>query len=597
MRPDPDQPDLLPKAARLCVLKFGGSVLTGLPAYAEAAAETYRHIRAGEKTIVIVSALHGETDALYDEAEAVGAGGSAQARARLVRLGEFRSAALMGLALERIGVRAAVVDPHEIGLFAEGDPLDADLCGLDVNALAEKIEGVDAVVVPGFTASHAGAGAAVLGRGGTDLTAVVFAAKSGAQRVRLIKDVDGVYTDDPAKNPNAGRYDRLDYAEALRASNGLIQDKAIHAAEAAGVHIEVAAMGAAEASRVMPGPAVIGAPRGQRRQRVALLGCGAVGSGVLDHVRQRRDLFALNPVLVRSPGQRSGDGRAVFTRQQADALAGGPDLIVEMMGGADAPARLMVDALEAGVNVVTANKAAVAKHFDALHAAARRGGSHLAYSAAVGGGAPMLETVRRLQPGGVSAVEGVMNGTANFILSRLGAGDAFDHALAEAQRLGFAEADPSADVDGHDAADKLSILIREAFDVALPPERIAKMSLSEITPEMCAAALENGKVYKQIARARRGGGGSVEAEIVIEPVTLDHPFASARNEQNRALVTDGGGRVHAVYGKGAGRWPTAAAVFADMMDIQRACACDGAKAGSSGSRAKPPAPAPRLARA
>lgn len=596
MKPDGDSLEPVSKAARLCVLKFGGSVLTGLSAYAEAAAETYRHIRSGEKTIVIVSALHGETDGLYDEAERVGAGCSAEARARLVRLGEFRSAALMGLALERIGVRAAVVDPHEIGLYAEGDPLDADLCGLDVNRLAEKVEHADAVVVPGFTAGHAEAGAAVLGRGGTDLTAVMFAARSGAQRARLIKDVDGVYTDDPVKNPRAGRYDRLDYAAALKASNGLIQDKAIHAAEAEDVQLEVAAMGAAEATCVRPGPAVIGAPSARCRQRVALLGCGAVGSGVLDHVRHRRDLFALNPVLVRHPEMRSGDRRAVFTSRQDEALASRPDLMVEMMGGADDPADLMADALAAGVHVVTANKAAVAKHYDRLHDAARRGRARLEYSAAVGGGAPMVETVRRLKGGGVAAVEGVMNGTANFILSKLGAGDAFEDALAEAQRLGFAEADPSADVDGHDAADKLSILVREAFDAALPPERIAKASLSDITPDMCAAAAKDGKVYKQIARARRVAGAAVEAEVVIAPVALDHPFAGARNEQNRALVTDGSGRVHAVYGKGAGRWPTAAAVFADMMDIQRAWACDAVMAGPAGVQPVD-ADRPRLQRA
>lgn len=579
MRPDPDQPEPSSEAERLCVIKFGGSVLTGLADYAEAASETYRHIRSGEKAIVIVSALGGETDALYEDAELVGAGASPAARARLVRLGEFRSAALMGLALERIGVRARVVDPCEIGLLAEGDPLDADLCSLDIKRLRQKIEHADAVVIPGFTASHDEAGAAVLGRGGTDLTAVMFAAKIGARRARLIKNVDGVYSGNPAKTPDADRFDRLDYAAALNASQGLIQDKAIHAAEAAGVELEIAAMGAAEASRIMPGPAVIGSPRGNRRKRIALLGCGAVGSGVLDHVERRRDLFALNPVLVRHPEIRAGDDRASFTAEAAEALSEAPEILVEMMGGADEPASLMADALEAGIDVVTANKAAVAKHFDRLHAAAGRGGARFAYSAAVGGGVPMIETVRRMREDGVAAVEGVMNGTANFILSKLGEGEAFDDALAEAQRLGFAEADPSADVDGHDAADKLSILIREAFNVALPPDRIAKMSLAEITPEMCAAAAADGKVYKQIARARRVSADAVDAEVTIEPVSLSHPFAGARNEQNRALITDSHGRIHAIYGKGAGRWPTAAAVFADIMDIQRANACDGPMSG------------------
>jgi homoserine dehydrogenase len=295
---------------------------------------------------------------------------------------------------------------------------------------------------------------------------------------------------------------------------------------------------------------------------------------VLDHLKARPDLFELNPVLVRRPELRAADDRALFTADMDRALAGGPDLIVEVMGGAEAPAAIMRGALESGADVVTANKAAVARHYDALHQSARKGGANFEFAAAVGGGVVMVETVRRLKADGVAAVEGVMNGTANFILSRLEAGAAFDAAVAEAQAKGFAEADPSADVDGHDAADKLSILIREAFGADIPPERIPKMSLSEISAEMSAAALAEGKVYKQIARARRTAGGKIDAEVVIEPISRSHAFAGAINEENRCLITASSGRVHALYGKGAGRWPTAAAVFADMMDIQRSGACD-----------------------
>ena len=585
--------DLAPNR-RLCVLKFGGSVLTTETSYAEAGAEIYRHVREGEKAIVIVSALAGETDHLLAQADRLGADASAEMTARLARLGEYRSAAMMGLVLARMGVRAKVLDPHEIDLLAEGDPLDSDLSSLDENALAEAIDAHEAVIVPGFTAGHARCGAATLGRGGTDLTAVFFAAKAGAQRARLIKDVDGVYTDDPAKDPSAKRYDRLDYDTAMACSRGLIQPKAIEAARAAGVQLEVAAMGAGEASCVAPGPAVVGRARGFRPMRVALLGCGAVGSGVLDHMKARPDLFELNPVLVRRPELRAGDERALFTDDIGRSLSGGPDLVVEVMGGADDPAEIMRGALEAGADVVTANKAAVAKHYDALHASAAKGASRLEYAAAVGGGVVMVETVRRLKSGGVAAVEGVMNGTANFILSRLEAGAAFEDAVLEAQAKGFAEADPSADVDGHDAADKLSILIREAFDVDLPPHRIPKASLSEITAEMSAAALKDGKVYKQIARAKRSAGGAVDAEVVIEPVSRSHAFAGAVNEENRLLITASSGRVHALYGKGAGRWPTAAAVFADIMDIARHRASDGA---APGEAAAARADSPRLAAA
>jgi homoserine dehydrogenase len=226
-------------------------------------------------------------------------------------------------------------------------------------------------------------------------------------------------------------------------------------------------------------------------------------------------------------------------------------------------------ALLQGAQVVTANKAAVAKHWDALHAAAGRNGGELRFSGAVGGGAPVLEALWRLE-GKVVSVEGVMNGTCNYLLSRLAEGWSFDQALAKAQELGFAEADPSADVDGHDAADKLSILVREAFGVALSPKWIEKHSLSDLVPEAAAEALERGEVLKQVGSCRVRPDGSIEAEVRVVSLPHQHPLAQTRDEENRFLVTDVDGNVHDVFGKGAGRWPTATAVFADVLDAQRA---------------------------
>jgi homoserine dehydrogenase len=170
----------------------------------------------------------------------------------------------------------------------------------------------------------------------------------------------------------------------------------------------------------------------------------------------------------------------------------------------------------------------------------------------------------------VVAVEGVMNGTCNYLLSRLGEGWSFEEALAKAQELGFAEADPSTDVDGNDAADKLSILAREAFGAALNPDRIAKRSLRDLVVGAASEALERGEVLKQVGRCQLLADGSIEAEVRIVSLPASHPLAGARNEENRFLVTDDQGRVHQVFGKGAGRWPTATAVFADVMDAQRA---------------------------
>lgn len=552
---------------RLCVLKFGSSVLGREEDYSAVALEIYRHVRDGEKVVAVVSALAGETDALLDQAERVGGSAPDALVARLARVGELQSAALLALALSRVGIAACTMDPDEMGLVAQGDALDSDLVDLDAQAVWAKLDRHDAVVVPGFTAAHAEHGVVTLGRGGTDLSAVFFAARLDAHRVRLIKDVDGVYAEDPAKNPEAERFSQLTYAEAAEASAGLIQPKAIHAAEVEDVLIEVAAMGSAEATTIAHLPARKGRPPRAEKLRVALLGCGAVGGGVLSYLHGWPDLFEVNPVLVRRPGKYEGLGR--FTAQLSEALAEKPDVVVELVGGADFPADLMRSVLRGGAQVVTANKAAVAKHYDSLHACAEAGGGSLRFSAAVGGGTPIIEALRRLS-GSVVAVEGVMNGTCNFLLSRLSEGWSFDEAVAKAQELGFAEADPSADVDSHDAADKLSILVREAFGVALAPERIVKQSLRSVTPEIAKAALAQGQVLKQVGRCRLLADGSLEAEVRLEPLDAAHPLAGAKNEENRFLVTGSDGKVHEIFGKGAGRWPTATAVFADVMDAQRA---------------------------
>jgi homoserine dehydrogenase len=571
---------------RLCVLKFGSSVLERQEDYRTAAQEVYRHVRDGEKIVAVVSALAGETDFLLDQAGLVGGEAPPALVARLARVGELRSAALMALALCRMGVRACALDPHEMGLEAEGDPLDSDLCALDAAAVLDRFADHEVVVVPGFTAGHAQHGVVTLGRGGTDLSAVFFAARLGSKRVRLLKDVDGVYAEDPARNPRAERYGALGYEAAAEASAGLIQPKAIHAAALEHIVVEVAAIGHHEATVIAAGPARKEVPLVWPPLRVALLGCGAVGAGVLSYLEQRPDLFKVNPVLVRHPDRHASEGGAAFTSSLDDALAGDPDLVIELLGGSDHPADVMLASLRRGAHVVTANKAAVARHYEALHASAKAAGGSLAYSAAVGGAVPVLELLGRLKPGpGVVAIEGVMNGTANFLLSRMGEGWTLEEAVAKAQALGYAEADPAADVDGHDAADKLSILVREAFSVALPPGRIFKQSLRDVTSGDAQAALARGKVLKQVARCRFGKDGVVKAEIRVEALPASHPLAAARDEENSFLVTDRDGVPHAVHGKGAGRWPSAAAVFADVMDLQRALASAGTAAAPERMRA------------
>ena len=555
-------------AKRLCVLKFGSSVIEHEHDYSKVVQEIYRHVRDGEKVVAVVSALAGETDALLAQAERVGGDAAPPALvARLARVGELRSAALMALALSKAGLRAETFDPHEMGLVAEGSPLDSDLVQLDAEAVWARIALNDVVVVPGFIADHAEHGVVTLGRGGTDLSAVFFADRLDAHRVRLIKDVDGVYEEDPARNTHARRYSHLNYAEAEKASSGLIQAKAIHAADEKDVLIEVAALGSAEATTIARVPAAKSRPLRPERLKVALLGCGSVGAGVLELLQAQPDLFEVGPVLVRHP-ELHGE-HAHFTTSLDEALAGHADILIELIGGVDVASDAMHSALLRGAQVVTANKSAVAKHWDPLHAGAARNGGELRFSAAVGGGAPVLETLRRFA-GSVVSVEGVMNGTCNYLLSRLADGWSFEEALEKAQELGFAEADPSADIDGHDAADKLSILVREAFGVALLPKWIDKQSLRDLAAgsrKRRARKWRGPEAGRQLPCA---AGWKRRSRGAHRVVPLSHPLAQTCDEENRFLVTDVDGNVHDVFGKGAGRWPTATAVFADVMDAQRA---------------------------
>ena len=560
------------KPLKLCVLKFGSSVLQTPDDYVRAAHEIYRHTRSGEKVVAVVSALEGETDALFGVGADVGQGSSDGLMARLVRCGELKSAALMGLALERTGIPSAVLDPHEMGLQADGEPLDANLTGLDSDRVLAHLETADVIVAPGFFGEGA-TGPVTLGRGGTDLTAVEFAHWLGADRVRLIKDVDGVYTDDPAKVADAERLDQLDYDEAVRVSRGLVQEKAIFRARDNEVVIEVAALGRPYATRIAgqvkqrPGPVpAVG------KLRVAVLGHGAVGAGVCSHLLAHPGRFELAPVLVRDPARHAahaGDMPLSFTDDPAEALAGTPDIVVETLGGTDTARALSQSVLREGSHLVTANKAVVALDIDRLHDLARQQGRQLRYSAAIGGGVPILELVDLLgESGDILSVEGVLNGTCNFIFEQLRQGSRLADAVSEAQRLGFAEADPSTDLDGHDAADKLVLLVRHAFGVTLHPSQIERESLNDLDGNRIRAVNEQGLVFKQVARCEATPDGRVEARVEIVALEPDHPFAGLVNEGNGFLVRTPQKTV-SLRGKGAGRWPTAEAVFADIMDVQR----------------------------
>ena len=295
------------------------------------------------------------------------------------------------------------------------------------------------------------------------------------------------------------------------------------------------------------------------RLRAVLLGCGVVGGGVADHLPAGVELVG---VLARTPRPGGIAGTPVFTDSD-DVFALKPDLVIEALPGGAYAERVLERAVEAGCHVITANKDVAARRPDLVRRA-----KSFACSAAVGGGAPVLETVKRLKASGadLTRVRGVLNGTSNFVLDRLARGEALDEAVKAAQQAGFAEADPSADLDGLDAANKLALIAREAWGVEIDPAGIDTQSISDLPADAGARAKAHARVLRQVASLSRSPVG-VKAKVRLEALSPDDPLARTRDEGNCVVLTPARGAAVIVAGKGAGRGPTAASVLADVARL------------------------------
>jgi homoserine dehydrogenase len=317
--------------------------------------------------------------------------------------------------------------------------------------------------------------------------------------------------------------------------------------------------------------------------RVALLGCGTVGSAVLRLIgEQSEDLAArigrrveVVGVAVRRPDHHpdvpahllTTDAKGLVTRDDVD-------LVVEVIGGIEPARSLLLAAFEAGKSVVSANKALLAEDGVALHAAAAKAGVDLYYEAAVAGAIPLLRPLRESLAGDqLRRVVGIVNGTTNYILSRMAeTGAGFAEALAEATELGYAEADPTADVDGFDAAAKAAILASLAFHTAVTASDVYREGISAVTATDVARAAEIGCTVKLLAiceRVPNGNSDSVAVRVHPAMIPTAHPLAGVNGAFNAVYVEAEAAGQLMFYGQGAGGEPTASAVLGDLVAVAR----------------------------
>ncbi len=317
--------------------------------------------------------------------------------------------------------------------------------------------------------------------------------------------------------------------------------------------------------------------------RVALLGCGTVGGAVLRLVEeQAADLTArvgrpveVAGVAVRRPdrhpevpaGLLTTDAHGLVTRDDVD-------LVVEVIGGIEPARSLIQAAIEAGKSVVSANKALLAEDGVALHAAAAKAGVDLYYEASVAGAIPLLRPLRESLAGDqIRRVVGIVNGTTNYILSRMAeTGAGFGEALAEATDLGYAEADPTADVDGFDAAAKAAILASLSFHTAVTASDVHREGISSVTATDVARAAEIGCTVKLLAICERVAGEDGDTVAVrVHPAMIPttHPLAAVGGAFNAVFVEAEAAGQLMFYGQGAGGEPTASAVLGDLVAVAR----------------------------
>ncbi len=316
-----------------------------------------------------------------------------------------------------------------------------------------------------------------------------------------------------------------------------------------------------------------------RPVRVGLLGCGNVGGALLELLDRDADMIAARTgeriEVTRVAVRNTAKPRSVFfpegvlTHDAGSVVVGDDvDVVVEVIGGIEPARSLILDALKAGKPVVTANKELLATLGSELFEAAEASGVDLLFEAAVGGGIPIIRPLRESLAGErVRRVMGVVNGTTNYILTRMTeAGASYAQALAEAQSLGLAERDPTADVEGYDASAKAAIIASIAFGRCIVAGDVYREGISRLTPADIAFAARTGLVIKLLAVAEQGDDGQVAVRVHPAMVPGTHPLAGVRDSFNAVFVEGDAVGQLMFYGRGAGGLPTASAVLGDLLD-------------------------------
>ncbi len=547
------------------VLKFGSSLLKDVFATRLAVNEIYRHVSVGKKAIVVISALAGETDRLTDISKQFQSLSDGHL-AGFLATGEQQASYLLGMAADDVGLNSVILSPKDLALTLTGSHLDAEPKSLNFDRLQKALIDHDVVIVPGFYGIRENGKMGLLGRGGSDLSALYIASvlknHQCLSHCTLVKDVEGVFNKDPNTHWDQGDleiYQSLDYQTAASIAGVLVQPKSVTYAEKHGIGFNVARVGRDQGTYIGENAVVTKKPymRGKAK-KVLLAGLGVVGYGVYQFLQRSPD-FEIVKVLVSNPKKHQDKAvpQSLLTSDVNVFNNHDADILIEALSVTDVALKAIEAALKSNIAVISANKQAIYQNFKYLTTLSREHGGGLRYSAAIGGGVPIIERCLAEQKA-VSHVEAILNGTCNFVYSRIDEGIDAETAIKEAQEAGFAEADPSADIDGYDALAKIALIAATCGGIDIEVVDIDRKDFE-------APSTLDGQYVRQVA-VFDGSPGAGQGVLSVKPTILDDHsiLGKTTGAQNVAKVTFTDGSELFLKGLGAGRWPTTQSVLSDL---------------------------------
>jgi homoserine dehydrogenase len=549
------------KNRTLAVLKFGSSVLRDHHDLARAAGEIYRQSLHYDQLIVVVSAFEGVTDQLISRFQAIAGPAQCEGCPDLVTLGEEMTAAQLRIACSRIGLDAALLRPEQWAIEAEGPEYEASPVRLP--SLPVEFSDRHILILPGFVGRGSHGQRLLLGRGGSDFSAIYIGGELGADRVRLYKDVDGVYDHDPAIGiEDLHRFDEIDWDKCLEIARPLLQPHAIEYAREKSLQLEVGSIGTSNPTIVTNQVKRAANLPDRRPLKLGIAGFGVVGQALYQRLLHEKD-FHVSAILVRDQQKK----RAIYPPFELttclDSFRDADfDVIIDVTCGEEAGFPLSCSQLQQGRALISANKTVIEPWYEELSRLSVAQGGLLGISACVGGGTPILETIGQVaSPDRIQKVTAVLNGTVNFLLDQLAQGHSFDIALTRAQRAGFAEEDPAQDLSGADAETKLRLIARRAFncetrDLIIRRDRLTSSRIEKIR--------SSGARWIQLATLERAANCVIGSIGFVRADTIAR-LPSLPGEYNFARIVLSDGEEHEVVGRGAGGAPTAEAIMTDLF--------------------------------